>query len=768
MKGKFIRVLIALVLVLSFSLVTAVPVRADVTVTPASGGGAISADDYGTATWTSLTGPVIAESAAAEIGTGTIIFTVPSGLEFNPAQDVTAAVTGSATLLVLASATATPTATTITFTVNSVSATNPSTITFSDIQVRPTAGTVATGNILTTGSGSVIAGVTHGTTNFGTLTMVAGVVTKLAFTVNPVSVSGLVFSTQPTIEAQDQYSNINTSFADDITISVKTGPGALDIGTATQAMTSGTLTTSGLGYTATADQEDFTLAANDAGNDLTEGVSGTVTCDVIATQLVFTTQPAAGANSGALLGTQPIVTAKDAGNLVDTGFTETVTITADVGTLSGDVDIAAVLGVAEFTDLVHTASADNQVTTLTANDEDGVDTNLPTVNADTFTTLVIATKLVFTTQPAGSVSGIALTTQPVVEAQDAANVLDEDYVTNVVASEDDAGALSGTTTVTPVAGEATFTDLVYTAAVDGETFQIDVTSGTLTGATSNGVTCDVVATKLVIVTQPDGAVTNVNLVLQPVINAVDADGTLDTGWTTKAEVVRESGTGTVTGADVSPMVSGVATFTDVKVVESPVTHDSYTLRFTSSGLTYVVSDAFKVYDKILDLNNNAWTLISTDDYIISTGGDTSAFEGSVSLKYVYTGSSYVTATVADIKPVEALYLKTTGSDGLVGLNYSTTASPGASIKSLLAGWNLVSSATSTAAGTVLSPLRYVDVGEQEGTGLATLVSQGSYNINTADWYIDATTWTNVTGTMNPFDGYWVYMNAAKSFGVIPQ
>ena len=178
-----------------------------------------------------------------------------------------------------------------------------------------------------------------------------------------------------------------------------------------------------------------------------------------------------------------------------------------------------------------------------------------------------------------------------------------------------------------------------------------------------------------------------------------------------------------------------------------------------------------VYDTLITLNADAWTLISTDNYIISSGDNTSAFEGSVSLKYKYTGSSYLPATVADIKPVEALYVKTTDDDGLVGLNYSTTSSPGASNKDLVAGWNLISSANSTAAGAVLSPLRYVQIGEQEGTGLATLVSQGNYNQNTRSLYLPTLLegdWTTLgTITLDPFDGYWVYMNAAKSFGVLP-
>ncbi|MCK4303387.1 MAG: DUF1565 domain-containing protein, partial [Candidatus Eisenbacteria sp.] len=167
------------------------------------------------------------------------------------------------------------------------------------------------------------------------------------------------------------------------------------------------------------------------------------------------------------------------------------------------------------------------------------------------------------------------------------------------------------------------------------------------------------------------------------------------------------------------------------------------------------------YDKTLALKGG-WTLVSTDNRI--TAGD-SEWVGKT-LAYTYTVSgSFATATLTDLRPVDALYVKTVGGGG-VGITYSGGV-PVASSKDLEAGWNLISSATATAADTVLSPLRYVQVGEEQGVGLATLVSQGNYNQFTGAWYVDATIWENVSGTMSPFDGYWVYMNAAKSFGVIP-
>ena len=161
-----------------------------------------------------------------------------------------------------------------------------------------------------------------------------------------------------------------------------------------------------------------------------------------------------------------------------------------------------------------------------------------------------------------------------------------------------------------------------------------------------------------------------------------------------------------------------------------------------------------------------WTLVSTDNAI-----DTTATSwGGVTIAYKYAPTTaYVEATVADLVPVDALYAKT-DAGGAIGLVYSGGV-PVASSKDLEAGWNLISSAIETNARAVLSPLRYVQVGEQQGVGLATLVSQGSYNRTSDSFYLATlidSDWDTLGGTtLKPFDGYWVYMNAAKTFGVVP-
>jgi len=211
-----------MVLIVAAAFVFATPmVFAAVGVTVATGGGAISADTNttnGTATWTTLTGPTISEGVARDItpGSGTIVFNAPSGFSFNTGATVTATITkdaGSGTCFTFSSNSATPTANAITYTLTARDS-NASTrchVTFSNIQVRPTVGTpLAYGNITNVGSNTSVPG---GTTNYGTLTEVAGAKNKLVYTVQPsaTATTGVDFAAKPIIALQDQYGNMKVS-----------------------------------------------------------------------------------------------------------------------------------------------------------------------------------------------------------------------------------------------------------------------------------------------------------------------------------------------------------------------------------------------------------------------------------------------------------------------------------------------------------------------------------------------------------------------------
>jgi hypothetical protein len=241
MKSIVSRFLLVLVLVLSFSLIIASPVRGDVSIDTADGGGAISADtSQGAAgeAWTSLDALVIDENANDDIAASqtdvTLILHAPAGFRFRagvnpnisgPAGDITA--------IVVTSTTATDI--TITFSTDAL-ADADDVITIGDvtaIDVQPTAGTpLATGNILSVGSTCTIAGI-DGATNFGTLTEVAGAITGLAIIQEPTdTLVNVAIAPAITVRATDQFTN-NVS-GQNVVATLIAGTGALG-GTDTQA-----------------------------------------------------------------------------------------------------------------------------------------------------------------------------------------------------------------------------------------------------------------------------------------------------------------------------------------------------------------------------------------------------------------------------------------------------------------------------------------------------------------------------------------------------
>ncbi|HTF86651.1 MAG TPA: Ig-like domain-containing protein, partial [Cellvibrio sp.] len=259
---------------------------------------------------------------------------------------------------------------------------------------------------------------------------------------------------------------------------------------------------------------DTNLAVGGAGTQMAGGQSAVTngtgtTIDIVASQLVFTTQPA-GSVSGVALTTQPVVAARDAFGNTDVDFSETITLAqASAGSLSNNTQAAAA-GVATFTGLTYTATADQQAFTLTANDQDAVDSNLAPVDANSVTSDVVATQLVFDTQPAPLVvqngQASSLSTVPAVSARDASNLVDTGYSTAITLTEvngagsatlsatDDTDGDNATVSVNPGSGVATFTgmQLTYTAAgSSNETFNLRASSAGLTVADSSSFTATV-------------------------------------------------------------------------------------------------------------------------------------------------------------------------------------------------------------------------------------------------------------------------------------
>ena len=92
---------------------------------------------------------------------------------------------------------------------------------------------------------------------------------------------------------------------------------------------------------------------------------------------------------------------------------------------------------------------------------------------------IIANKLRFSTQPAGSISGFPLTTQPVVVAIDSVSgFVDTDFSDTVTVNTSNTGTLINNTALA-TKGIATFSNLTYTTTVDDEKFNLSADDQTV-------------------------------------------------------------------------------------------------------------------------------------------------------------------------------------------------------------------------------------------------------------------------------------------------
>jgi hypothetical protein len=304
-----------------------------------------------------------------------------------------------------------------------------------------------------------------------------------------------MFSVQPTdtaagasitpaveVTIQDAFGNTVTSATDSVTISIGTNPsgGSLS-GTLTAAAVAGvasfadlSIETAGSGYTLAAVSGVLTGAVSTA-FDITAAA---------ADSLVFTVQPS-NATAGASITPAVQLSIRDQfGNTVITA-TSDVTISIGTnpagGTLSGTATVAAVSGVATFSDL----SIDKAGTGYTLGAVSGALTS-PASSAFDITAGAAST-LVFTGQPSNAVAGVAIAPAIAVSIQDAfGNTITgaTDNVTIAIANNPGSSTLSGTATVAATAGVATFSDLSLDKA--GAAYTLSASSGALTAATSSG------------------------------------------------------------------------------------------------------------------------------------------------------------------------------------------------------------------------------------------------------------------------------------------
>ncbi|MFZ4611765.1 MAG: beta strand repeat-containing protein, partial [Gemmataceae bacterium] len=195
---------------------------------------------------------------------------------------------------------------------------------------------------------------------------------------------------------------------------------------------------------------------------------------------------------------------------------------------------------------------------------------------------ILATQATLTTPAAGSASGSAFTTQPIITIKDTfGNTVNTNVSVTMTVSS---GATTlGTTTINAVAGIATFTN-VGISGIDGTPYTLTFTSTGLTIATQTITitTTFGTATQVILTTPALGSASGSAFTTQPVITIKDAAGNIVTNSTASVTMTVSSGATTV-GTTTINAVAGIATFTNVGI--SGIAGTPYTLTFTSTGLT---------------------------------------------------------------------------------------------------------------------------------------------------------------------------------------
>jgi len=417
-----------------------------------------------------------------------------------------------------------------------------------------------------------------------------GPAASLAVSVQPPSPtpSGSAFSPQPAVQLRDASGNAVSQGGVAVSVSLN-GAGASLTGTTTASTNaSGVATFSGLGLSGTVGTYSLTFSSG----SLTSATSNSISLVAgAATQLTMATQPA-GASSGAAFTTQPRAQLRDAaGNAVgQSGITVTASIQSGPvgGSLVGSATASTnSSGLAVFTGLGLSGTVGTYTLRFDA----------PSLTGATSGNIALAAgaaaQLVIITQPAGAASGAAFTTQPAVQIRDAQSNPVLQAGTTITAAVTGGGAtlVGSATAATAGTGTATYAGLGLSGTVGNYT--LTFSSAGLPNVVSATIALGPGAPgSLTMSTQPPASVTSgTAFSTAPAVQLRDGAGNLLTTNGVSVSVAISAGGATLTGTTTRTTTSGIATFTGLG---ASGTVGSYTLIFTSSGLTGVTSSSFTV------------------------------------------------------------------------------------------------------------------------------------------------------------------------------
>jgi hypothetical protein len=445
-----------------------------------------------------------------------------------------------------------------------------------------------TGYTLTAASGGL-----NGTS--AAFDILAGAATQLVFTVQPANAgSGGVLTPAVEVTALDAGGNTATSFTGTVTIAIGANPGGGVLsGTTDMAASAGvasfatlSIDKAGSGYTLDATATGIT-GATSAAFDIGPAV---------ASHLVFSMEPSS-ATAGVAIAPAVQVTARDPAGNTATNFTGDVTIAIGAnpgsGTLSGTMTVAAVGGIADFSNLSIDRSGVGYTLTASATSLAGA------TSAGFDIAPAAASQLVFTGQPSNATAGVTIAPPIQITARDPFGNVATGFTGGVTVAitpgTGTAGAvLAGTPTVAAVGGVANFGALNINRS--GLGYTLNATAAGVTGATS--ASFDIIAgaaTQLAFLDQPTATTAGQTIAPAVRVAAQDALGNTDLTYAGDVSLAITAGTGTagavLSGAAPVTAASGVATFANLSIDK---TGTAYSLTATSGSLTASTSAGFDV------------------------------------------------------------------------------------------------------------------------------------------------------------------------------
>jgi hypothetical protein len=417
---------------------------------------------------------------------------------------------------------------------------------------------------------------------------------QLAFIQQPSNAqTGATISPAVQVEVQDSKGNAVTTAASPITISLAGGTGlggTLTVNPKNGVATFSNLSVSaaGSGLTLTAASANLLPATSTPFNISAPGGGNPPSSPV---KLAFLQQPS-NALTGATLSPAVQVVVEDANGNAVPAATNPISLTLAGGTgLGGTLTVTPQNGIATFSNLT-VSTAGTGLTLLAASPNLTTATSVAfTINAPSSGPPSTPTRLAYLQQPSNAVTGAAISPAVQVAVEDASgNVLPT--ATNPVTLALVGGTgLTGTLTVVPQNGIATFSNLTVSNA---GSYTLSASSPNLTAATSGSFTITAPGgggspspVKLAFSVQPTNALTQATITPAVQVAVEDSNGNVVTNATNPVTLALTGGSGLTGTLTITPQ-NGVATFGDLSLS----TAGSFTLSATSSGLTSATSSSF--------------------------------------------------------------------------------------------------------------------------------------------------------------------------------